>query len=76
MHETDMLNIVAGEFLLTRPFGMPRQVFLVHFEPVVSQKALKMGKVKNGSTAHFPKTDSLPSGILKCVCFQPVLSLW
>ena len=71
------------------PFGMLKQVFLAHFEPVVTRfgpwkipKCLENGpfwdqkRVKNGSKTRFSKSDALPFGMLKQVFlahFEPVL---
>ena len=71
------------------PFGMLKQVFLAHFEPVVMRfgpwkipKCLENGLiwdqkwVKNGSKRCFSKSDPGPCGILKQVFlahFEPVV---
>ena len=60
-----------------RPFGVPKQVFLADFEPVVTgfgpwkiPKCLENGSfwdqkwVKNGSKTHFSKSDRGPFGML------------
>ena len=71
------------------PFGMPKQVFLAHFEPAVTrfgpwkiQKCFQNGPlwdqtgVKNGSKTHFSKSDPGPFGMLKQVFlahFEPMV---
>ena len=71
-----------------RPFGMLKQMFLAHFEPVVTRfgpwkipKCLEKGSfwdqkwVKNGSTTCFSKSDPGPFGMLKQVSlahFEPI----
>ena len=70
------------------PFGMPKQVFLAHFESVVTHfgtwkipKYLENGsfwdqkRVKNGSKTCFLKSDPEPVGMLKQVFlahFEPL----
>ena len=72
------------------PFGMLKQVFLAHFEPVVTRfgpwkipKCLENGtlsdvkRVKNGSKTRFSKSDVGPFGMLKQVFLahlEPVLT--
>ena len=72
------------------PFGMLKQVFLAHFEPVVTHfgpwkipKCLEKGSlwdqkwVKNGSKTRFSKSDRRPFGMLSQVFrdhFEPVLT--
>ena len=72
------------------PFGMLKQVFLAHFEPVATgfgpwkiPKCLENGPfwdqkwVKNGSKTRFSKSDSRRFGMLKQVslaCFEPVVT--
>ena len=76
--------------VVPRPFGMLKQVFLGHFEPVVARfgpwkipKCLQNGPfwdqkcVKNGSKTRFPKSDPGPYGMLKQVFlahFEPVVT--
>ena len=73
-----------------RPFGMLKQVFLAHFEPVVTRlgawkipKCLENGPfwhqkwVKNGSKTRFSKSDPGPFGMLEQVFlahFEPVVT--
>ena len=73
-----------------RPLGMLKHVFLARFEPVVARyapwkipKCLENGpfqdqkSVKNGSKAHFSKSDPGPLGMLKQVRlahFEPVVT--
>ena len=72
------------------PVGMLKQVFLAHFEAVVTRfgpwkipKCLENGPfwdqkwVKNGSKTHFSKSDRAPFAMLKQVLlahFEPVLN--
>ena len=72
------------------PFGMLKQVFLAHFEPVVTRfgpwkmpKCLEKGLVQdqkwvqNGSKTCFSKSDRGPVGRLKPVflaCFEPEIA--
>ena len=72
------------------PFGMLKQVFLAHVEPMVKRfgpwkipKCLENGSfwdqkwVKNGSKMHFSKGDPRPFGMLKQVflaLFEPVVT--
>ena len=62
------------------PFGMLKQVFLAHFQPMVTRfgpwkiaKCFEIApfgdqkRVKNGSKTCFPKSDLEPFGILKQV---------
>ena len=72
------------------PFGMLKEVFLAHFEHVVTHfgpwripKCLENGPfwdqkwVKNGSKTHFPKSEPGPFGMLKQVFlahFEPVVT--
>ena len=76
--------------VVSRPLGMLRQVFLARFEPVVTRfgqwkipKCLENGPfwnqkcVKNGSKAHFSKSDPGPFGMLKQVFlahFEPLVT--
>ena len=72
-----------------RPLKMLKQVFLAHFEPVVTcfgpwkiPKSLEKGSfwdqkwVKNGSKAHFPKSDPRPFGMLRQVFLAHVEPIW
>ena len=76
--------------VVPRPLGMLKQVFLVHFEPVVARfgawkipKCLENGPfwdqqwVKNGSKTRFSESDPGPFGMLKQVFlarFEPILT--
>ena len=76
--------------VVPRPLGMPKQVFLGYFEPVVARlgpwkipKCLENGPfqdqkwVKNRSKRHFSKSDPGPSGMLKQVFladFEPEIT--
>ena len=72
-----------------RPFMMLKQVFLAHFEPVVTcfgqwkiPKCLENGPfwdqkwVKNGSKTHFSKNDPGPFGMLKQVFLAHFEPIW
>ena len=72
-----------------RPFGMLKQVFLAHFEPVVTSfgpwkvpKCLENGSfweqkwVKNGSKKRFPTNDPGPFGMLKQVFLAHFEHVW
>ena len=71
------------------PFGMLKQVFSAHFEPVVTcfgpweiPKCLENGSfwdqkwVKNGSKRHFSKSDPGPFGMLKQVFLARFEPIW
>ena len=71
------------------PFGMPKQVFLARFEPVVARfgprkipKCLENGPfwdqkwVKNGSKKAFLKSDRGPFGMPKQVFWAPLNPWW
>ena len=76
--------------VVNRPLGMPKQVFLARFEPVVTRfgprkipKCLENGPfwdqawVKNGSKMHFSKSVPGPLGMLEQVSlvhFEPVVA--
>ena len=76
--------------VVPRPLGMLKQVFLAHFEPVVTcfgpwkiPKCLENGPfqdqkwVEKGSKTHFSKSDPGPFGMLKQVFlahFEPVVT--
>jgi hypothetical protein len=70
--------------VVPRPLGMLKQVFLAHFEPVVTRfgpwkipKCLEKGpfwdqkKGQNGSKTRFSKSHRGPFGMLKQVFFSP-----
>ena len=72
-----------------RPLGMLKQVFLAHFEPVVTcfgpwkiPKCLENGSfwdqkwVKNGSKTHFSKSDPGPFGMLGQVFLAHFEPIW
>ena len=72
-----------------RPLGMLKQVFLAHFEPVVTcfgpwkiPKFPENGSVwdqklvKNGSKTHFPKNDPGPFGMLGQVILTHFEPIW
>ena len=81
-------NIIFSK-VVPRPLGMPKQVFLARFEPMVTRfrpwkipKCLKQRPfwdqkwVKNGSKMHFSKRDPRPFGTLEQVFlahFEPVV---